>query len=562
MAEPSQNRSPNTSLKNSRNHSSTRQSLQARATSLAISGTGIAIIAVVIGTILAGYFQFGDFSIASAIKAQQQNFVLWILDAMPFIFSFWGQRMSTMVAREADAIVSDQTEVLRAKAKAMEKRAAHSTAHDALTGLPNRIELNSLLLHGIEQSRHRAEKFALLVISIDRFKEINRTLGHSEGDQVLRQMVERLQQVAQYPMSLARVGGDEFAIIVPNIDDQKDVQTLVRRIKDTLHRPFTSGEFPLAIQVSIGAALYPDQGEEAELLTLYADLAMRSAKTSNDRFAFFDSTMAKPDTRQLKMVGELRKALENNLFTLHFQPKVQAQSRQLVSVEALTRWFHPELNQVPPEEFIPLTERTGLINELTYWVLYETLRQCAEWKNEYQRIIKVAINLSSQTLLDPELPDRVSAYLAIHNISANQLAVEVTETVIMADAARCLQVLNALTELGVEVSIDDFGTGYSSLAYLKQLPASEIKIDRSFVRDILTSDSDATIVRATIQLAHNFGLQVVAEGVESEDIAQQLQKWGCDILQGYHLARPLDPVELMAWLGKHETTHQAAFTAP
>ncbi len=526
----------------------TLNTLRSSATNTAITGVAIAFATVVLATILVGYIQFGSISVESLIDAQQQNFVLWILDAMPFIFSYWGQRMSLVVSREADALVLDRTEGLRVKAESIEKKAARDATHDNLTGLPNRIELSNLLDIGITQSKNNSEKLALLVISIDRFKEINRTLGNSHGDMVLKQITERLVRIAPYPMMLARVGGDEFAIVVPNIGTEKNVQNLVGELEESLQSPFTINNFPLAIQVSIGAAMYPDQSEDIELLTLYADLAMRSAKTSKRRFAFFNSTMAQPDTRQLKMVGELRQAADSGLFSLEYQPKVDAHTRQVLSVEALIRWHHPELGQVPPEEFIPLAERTGLINDITYWVLDESLRQSAEWKTDHNLSVKVAINLSAQTLLDPELPDRVSAYLTNHDISGRQLAIEVTETVIMTDAARCLQVLNALTGLGAEISIDDFGTGYSSLTYLKLMPAREIKIDRSFVKDMLTNESDAMIVRATIQLAHNFGLKVVAEGVENEKTAEQLLQWNCDTLQGYHLSKPLGPAELMAWL--------------
>ncbi|MBV1930522.1 MAG: bifunctional diguanylate cyclase/phosphodiesterase [Porticoccaceae bacterium] len=528
--------------------SSTRKILQTQASSTALTGVSIAIVMVIFATVLAGYFQYGNISISSAVATQQNNFVLWILDIVPFAFAFWGQRMSSTMSLRADAIVNDRTEQLRQQARVMELQAAHDATHDALTNLPNRIEFANLLKREVTQANARAEKLALVTLSIDQFKEINASLGNAVGDQILQQMADRLLSVAVYPMTVARTGGDEFSLIIPDIDDTSRVIDIVEKLTATLHSLFSIGKFPIAIQVSIGATLYPEHNHEPEVLTLYADLAMRSAKISQDRFAFFEESMARPDTRQLQMVGALRKALQNNLMSLYYQPKVDASSRQLISAEVLARWFHSDLGQIYPDEFVPLAERSGLINELTYWVINESLRQCAQWRGEHGLIISLAVNLSVQTLIDPELPNRVSACLAKHDIPAYHLSFEITETSIMSDAARSLQVLQALIDLGLEISIDDFGTGYSSLSYLKQLPASEIKIDRSFVDNILNDPGDATIVRSTIQLAHNFGLKVVAEGVENEQVAQQLTQWDCDILQGYYLSKPLDPEEFMDWL--------------
>lgn len=519
--------------------------LKAKASGQASLGAVIATFAAVLATLLSSYLEFSTLSIDHFLQVQRSNPALWLLDLSPFAFAFWGQYVGTAVAWEAGAMIVDQTENLRAQANSLETQIAHGTTHDGLTGLPNRGLFRDRIEQAIVGARIRQGKLGVLVIDLDNFKEVNDTLGHHSGDILLRQLAFRLSGVIQQPATLARLGGDEYGILLPEIDSATDIGNLVDKIHQVMKTPFVVNKIPLEAHASIGASLYPDHGEDEDTLLQFADLAMYVAKAMSSGFVLYEQGMQKSSPHLLSLTGELRQAIESGHLILHFQPKIAAQSGQLIGAEALMRWQHREHGVIPPDEFIPLAERTGFISELSQWVIEEALRQCRQWQQNGLDI-SVAVNVSSRVLLDPDLPEKIIGNLESLNIPASALTLEITETSIMVDADRAMEVLLRLESIGTRISIDDFGTGYSSLAYLKRLPAKELKIDKGFVMDMLEDDQNAMIVQATVVLAHNLGMQVVAEGVESAAIENRLRELGCDILQGHHISEPLDGVAFLA----------------
>lgn len=519
--------------------------LTTRASKQSLVGTFIGVFAVLIATTLSGHFENGDISFAAFIHAQKSNPVLWLLDSIPFVFAFWGQHVSSMLSYEASAMVIDQTQELRTQAAALEKKAAHEATHDSLTRLPNRTLFIDRLEQAIHIAKRHKENIAVLILDIDRFKEVNDTLGHYNGDRLIKQVALRLSNVIRESDTIARIGGDEFAFVLPRSGTKSNVEKLAKKIKKSLALPFSLENLSLDVQASIGAVLYPDHGKDADTLIQLADVAMYSAKQDKLGFVVYHENLNRHSPHRLTLMGELREAIKENELVLHYQPKILTASGRLYAVEALVRWEHKKHGLMPPDEFIPIAERTGLIQDLTVWVLRQSLRQCANWHKKGFPI-GVAVNISSRCLLDPEFPDIVTGLLAAYDIPATSLMMEITETSIMVAPDRSLGILNRIHDIGVSFSIDDFGTGYSSLAYLKKLPVNEIKIDKSFVTDMLKNESDATIVNATIQLGHNLGLTVVAEGVEDRHTFDRLTTMNCDIIQGYYISKPVPPDDLMA----------------
>ncbi len=344
---------------------------------------------------------------------------------------------------------------------------------------------------------------------------------------------------------IARLGGDEFAVLLPGADGPQAV-LVAEQLSDALPEPFVVDGYALYVGASVGVALYPEHGDDPDGLLRCADVAMYVAKRASDDLAIYSSDQDRHSAERLALIGELRSAIEENQLIVHYQPKVDFARGQLVGVEALVRWQHPHRGIVAPTEFIPLAEQTGLIRPLGAWVLGEALRQQHEWR-KVGLDIAVAVNLSTQNLNDP-LPDQIGELLARWCTPANRLLIEITESALMADPERAMGVLFRLREMGVRIAIDDFGTGYSSLSYLKRLPVDEIKIDRSFIRDMATDDDDMAIVRSTIALGHDLGLSVVAEGMEDGATWDLLADVGCDIAQGYFVARPMAAQQLVAWL--------------
>jgi diguanylate cyclase (GGDEF)-like protein len=440
-------------------------------------------------------------------------------------------------------IVAAASQRLRRQAAENEYRARH----DLLTGLPNRSTFHTRVEAAIGRAHANDSPAAVMVIDLDRFKEVNDTLGHHVGDLLLREVGTRIGAILRASDTLGRLGGDEFAALLGEIESPDAALAVAGRIAHALEQPFTITGCTVHIEASIGIALAPDHADDVGELMQHADVAMYVAKGSPTRCEIYSSEQEAPSSGHIVALGELRRALERNELVVYYQPEADIQSGGVVGVEALVRWIHPDRGLVPPLDFIPLAERTGLIRPLTAFVLETALAQCRTWLDEGHDLT-VAVNLSVRNLLDEALPQSVAMLLERHGVEARRLKLEITEGTIMADPRRAMKVLSELHDMGVGLSIDDFGTGYSSLSYLKGLPVSELKIDRTFVNDMTGTDGDALIVRSTIDLARNLGLRVVAEGVETEAIWRQLGLLGCDIGQGYYLSRPVPADELTTWL--------------
>ncbi len=423
----------------------------------------------------------------------------------------------------------------------------HQAMHDSLTGLPNRTMLFDALERATDVARQRKTMLALMLMDLDRFKEVNDTFGHHFGDALLRQVAFRLQNQLRGSEMVARLGGDEFAILLPQTGDATDAASTAKRVLRALEAPFVVEGQVLEVGASIGIALYPEHGPDARTLARRADVAMYAAKQKQSGFSFHrpDSNPATAD--QLALVVELRRAMERNELQLHYQPKLHLRTGLVTRAEVLLRWNHPQRGHLLPVHFIPIAERTGLIRPLTDWLLDRALEQCRKWQDEGAPV-HVAVNISAKSLLDQSLPDKVQRALDRWSVDPRFLKIEITESSIMADPAHALAILSLLQSMGVRLSVDDFGTGYSSLTHLRELPIDEIKIDKSFVLGMLTSEADAAIVRTVIDLGHNLGKQVCAEGVENEATWRALGDLGCDLAQGFWIARPMAAEDLMAWL--------------
>jgi len=431
-------------------------------------------------------------------------------------------------------IVQDITERTQA-AEALR----HQTRHDALTGLANRALLHERTTTALGDLSTDRRSLALLLLDLDHFKEINDTFGHERGDVLLRQVAGRLCGVIRAGDTLARLGGDEFAVLLPHADVAGAVR-VAADIRAALDAPLHVENQVLQVGASVGIALAPAHGTDGITLLRRADVAMYVAKRGRTGHAVYDPAQDQYSPERLALVGELRAALAHDALTLHYQPQVDLGSGRICGVEALIRWPHPEHGLIPPGRFIPLAEETGLIAPLTDWVLTEAVRQSWEWQRA-GLLLPVSVNLSMWNLHDPTLPERVAGLLRAHDMPPDSLRLELTESALMADPPRTLDVLLRLAGLGVRLAVDDFGSGYSSLTYLKKLPIDELKIDQSFVREMATDTTDAAIVASTVALGHALGLRVVAEGIEDQATWDLLVGMGCDVTQGYYLSRPLPP---------------------
>jgi diguanylate cyclase (GGDEF)-like protein/PAS domain S-box-containing protein len=424
----------------------------------------------------------------------------------------------------------------------------HQAMHDGLTDLPNRMMLFDRLADALEAARSDGRLIALLLMDLDRFKEVNDTFGHHFGDVLLKQVAFRLRNQLHVDDTVARLGGDEFAVVLTSALDPNAVAMTARRILNSLQQPFVVEGQVLEVGASIGIALYPQHGSDARTLMRRADVAMYATKQSNAGFTFHERD--EPESRvpdQLSLVVEMRTAIERNEFELYYQPKRHLHSGLVTRVEVLIRWNHPRRGLLMPVSFVPIAERTGLIKPMTDWILDKALQQCREWQDAGAPI-HVAVNVSAKSLLEETLPSKVQSLLDKWNIDPRFLKIEITESSIMADPAHALAIMSMLQSMGVRLSVDDFGTGYSSLTHLRELPIDEIKIDKAFVLGMLTSDADAAIVRTVIDLAHNLGKQVCAEGVEDAETMRRLEEMGCDLAQGYYISRAVPAAQLMTWL--------------
>ena len=439
------------------------------------------------------------------------------------------------------AIIRDITE-----RRAQQKQLEYQALHDALTGLPNRVLLMDRLNHALDHARRDGEPLGLLLLDLDRFKEINDTLGHQVGDILLRDVAQRLVTPLRRSDTIARLGGDEFAVLLPAVTDLDRARGVSDRILTLLEEPFQVGNLSLEVQVSIGIAMFPEHAEDDSKLLQCADVAMYTAKGNRTGIELYDSERDHNTVRHLTISGELRQAIEDGQLSFHYQPKLHLPSRQVVQVEALARWKHPRHGFIPPEEFIVHAERTGLIEPLFLWEFDTALGQLAAWHGQ-GFMVGMAINLSPGNLHKKSPVDTLAELLSRWQIDPRYLTLEITESAIMIDPDAALEVLRRLDHLGLRLSIDDFGTGYSSLAGLRALPVDELKIDKSFVMEMAENENDAVIVRSTIDLAHNLGLKVVAEGVEREEHLALLSGLGCDVGQGFFISRPMPEENMTEW---------------
>ncbi len=419
----------------------------------------------------------------------------------------------------------------------------HDALHDPLTGLANRRKLFARLEDATATARARKTRLALLLIDLDHFKELNDTLGHQAGDRLLREIGPRLEASVPEADLVARVGGDEFAVLLPLGTTVEQCEFIAGRLARAIEEPFRFQGMTLLVRASVGIAMFPDHGRDVESLMQRADIAMYSAKSRGVGHEVYSASRDGHSRARLALIGELPEAIDSGQIVVHYQPKFNLTTGEIDGAEALVRWEHPQFGLLGPGAFIPLAEQTGLMRPLTLRVLDDALRQCASW-NEQGLRISVAVNLGAPNLLDLGLPTDVQSLLDKYGVDPSLLHLEITETIVAADPVRVIEIMKALGALGIELSLDDFGTGSSSLAYLRELPVQELKIDKSFILGMDEDEEAATIVQTIVGLAHNLGLRAVAEGIETEEAYRLLTEQGCDYGQGFLMGRPMPAAEL------------------
>ena len=429
-------------------------------------------------------------------------------------------------------------------------KAVHDALHDALTGLPNRTLLADRFEQALRAGTRTSSTTALLLIDLDRFKEVNDTLGHHVGDQLLAQIGPRLAGALRGADTVARLGGDEFAVLLPSVDGLSGALDVASRLRQALGKAFRVEGVELDIDASIGVVISGAHGADAQTLLQRADIAMYVAKQQKRGVVVYDPENDDHSPERLSLLGQLRRGIERGELFLQYQPKIDLKTRQVVGVEALVRWQHPDRGMVPPNDFIQLAEHTGLIGPLTDAVLDMALAQVKVWADGGNRI-PVAVNISARNLSDDAFADKVKDLLAKHDVASSLLEVEVTESAVMLEPEKATRILKELHSIGVRIAIDDFGAGYTSLAQLKNLPISELKIDKSFILAMHNNADDAVIVKSMIDLGHSLNMKIVAEGIETSDLVNSLADLQCDIGQGYHLCRPALPETLMQWYCQH-----------
>nr|WP_288355679.1 EAL domain-containing protein [uncultured Pseudomonas sp.] len=429
-----------------------------------------------------------------------------------------------------------------------ERQLAHNALHDPMTGLPNRNLALERLSSAIMADRH----IALLYVGIGNFRTVTESCEAGGGDRVMQQLANRLQMALRPSDSLARLHGDEFVLLLDGADVDSAVAT-ADRVQQLSMKPFRIDNVDIALDCHIGIAGYPSDGVTPEELLRRAGIAMQDAGQLPGRIQVYESGRDAVQQRQVQLIRDLRHAAQREELLLHYQPKLDVRNPSRLQAEGLLRWQHPQFGMVSPGEFIPIAERTGSIQILTAWVIEEGVRQLQEWRQR-GLMVQLSLNISTDDLIDAELPSRVSQLLAHYQVPASQLIFEITESGVMLNPAVALQVLHGLRDKGIGLSVDDFGTGYSSLAQLKRMPVQELKIDQSFIRDLDDTSEDAVIVRSTIEMSHSLGLKVVAEGVELQRSLDLLDRWQCDSVQGYLISRPLAPQAFEAWMQRPLTS--------
>jgi diguanylate cyclase (GGDEF)-like protein len=435
----------------------------------------------------------------------------------------------------------------------------HQSLHDALTGLPNRVLLRQRCEAALDQAARTGTPMALLLIDLDRFKEINDTLGHHHGDLVLRELAPILLRSVRSTDTVSRLGGDEFAIVLSQVDGVTGALEVARKVRSALGHSINVGGIALDVDASVGVVLSGEHGDDVETLLQHVDIAMYRAKGRNLGVCLYEATLNEHSLEQLGLLGELRRALDNDELVLLFQPQISLAGRDFWGAEALLRWNHPDRGLLGAGAFIPAAEHTALIRPLTQWVLNAALAECHRWR-EQGKTLRLAVNVSARNLLDADFADNVMGLLETWQLPASCVLLEVTESAIILEPERAVAVLSRFAEVGIELAIDDFGAGYTSLAQLRTLPIQEIKIDQALVAEIAVSVNDALIVRAVIDLAQGLGLRTVAEGVEDEATLEVLRMMGCDIAQGFHIARPMPAADLIRWAPKRDALGSASAT--
>lgn len=491
-------------------------------------------------------------TVADAVKEKLKGFELGAADYItkPFDIDEVRARIRThleltRLRRFLEDLVAQRTAMLQVS----EEKYRILAHRDPLTGLPNRVLLAELLAHAIQHSERTHTQFALLSLDLDNFKTINESLGHSQGDQLLVEVGKRLQSLLPDSDAIARSGGDEFEIILEHKENMPWIDLLAQRMIDALGAPFMLDGHSVYVGASIGIALYPADGTSVETLQSNADAALHQAKAhGRGVMRFFSPEMSSRAKTRLTLEADLRRAFDHDEFRLYYQPQVDLLSGQIVGLEALVRWEHPGRGIIPPSEFIPLAEESGLVIRLGDWVLHEACRQIKLWSTAGLAPRQTAVNVSAVQLSRGNLVESVRHALELSGIVPEQLELEITESFVMADRDQSFKSLAEIKALGVRLSIDDFGTGYSSLAYLQQLEVHKLKVDMSFVRDMLTNSGNASIVKAVIALGHSLGLEIIAEGVEEEEQVVHLRALQCDVIQGYLISRPLPTDEMTRFL--------------
>lgn len=428
-----------------------------------------------------------------------------------------------------------------------EQRLIRHAHYDELTGLANRLLITDRIDNAIERAKRGNNEFSLLLFSISQFKDINASFGHVVGDTVLNEVARRISSRIRASDAAARIGGDEFLVLLEGAQSDvaiKIAESMLITVKNTIDL----GTAKINLNLHAGIVNYPEHGHNALELIRRVDVAMNKSRDNFSEIAQYEPGTDEGHLRQLSIVSGLKKAAEEDQFVLNFQPKVDAYTGEVLELESLIRWTNPDYGYMPPDEFIPIAEQSGNIPLLTDWVLKNALHQCKLWREQHNLSINISVNLSAVDLLNPELPDLISHYLQLNGVNPSQLILEITESAVVRDTNFALQLLNKIKVAGVSLSIDDYGTGFSSLAKLKQLPVSELKIDKSFVMNLTEDGDDAAIVLSTIELGHNMGLKVTAEGVENAKGQKLLKQYGCDMLQGYYICKPLLANEFPNWL--------------